>query len=85
VYINCYALFGDKLYSFASQKLAEALTGIEVHFYDALNSTFYFLPHQAEAGLKKLEAWYVDTKTQCDTQLKKLRVEELQRELEKLS
>lgn len=85
VYINSYDLFGDKLYSFASQKLGEVLPSIEVHFYDALNSTFYFLPHEAEAGLKKLEAWYLDTKAQCDAHLKKLRVEELQRELAGLS
>lgn len=81
VYINSYALFGDKLSSFASQKLAEVLPSIDVHFYDALNSTFYFLPHEAEAGLKKLEEWYLDTKKACDAQLKKMRVEELQREL----
>jgi len=85
VYINSYSLFGDKLYEFASQKLGEVLPSIEVHFYDALNSNFYFLPHEAEAGLKKLEAWYLDTKAQCDAQLKKMRVEELQRELEALS
>lgn len=85
VYINTYSLFGDKLSSFASQKLGEVLPSIEVHFYDALNSTFYFLPHEAEAGLKKLEEWHLDTKTQCDTQLRKLRVEELKRELEGLS
>lgn len=85
VYINSYALFGDKLSSFASRKLAEVLPSIEVHFYDALNSTFYFLPHEAEAGLRKLEEWYLDTKTQCDAQLKKMRVEELQRELGELS
>lgn len=85
VYINTYALFGDKLSSFASKKLGEVLPSIEVHFYDALNSTFYFLPHEAEAGLKKLEEWYLDTKTQCDAQLKKMRVQELRRELENLS
>lgn len=85
VYINNYALFGDKLSRFAHQKLAEVLPSIEVHFYDALNSTFYFLPQEAEAGLKKLEAWYLDTKAQCDAQLKKLRVEELRRELAGLS
>ena len=85
VYINTYALFGDKLSGFSSQKLGEVLPSIEVHFYDALNSTFYFLPHEAEAGLKKLEEWYLDTKAQCDAQLKKLRVEELKRELEGLS
>ena len=85
VYINTYSLFGDKLASFASQKLGEVLPSIEVHFYDALNSTFYFLPHEAEAGLKKLEGWYLDTKTQCDAQLKRMRVEELKHELEVLS
>jgi hypothetical protein len=85
VYINSYALFGDKLSSFASQKLAEVLPSIEVHFYDALNSMFYFLPHEADAGLKKLEEWYLDTRAQCDAQLKRLRVEELTRELESLS
>ncbi|WP_395055233.1 hypothetical protein [Polaromonas sp.] len=85
VYINSISLFGDKLYDFARQKLDEVLPSIDVHFYDAMNSNFYFLPHEAEAGLKKLEAWYLDTKAQCDAQLKKLRVAELQRELEGLS
>lgn len=85
VYINTYSLFGDKLASFASQKLGEVLPSIEVHFYDALNSTFYFLPHEAEDGLKKLEAWYLGAKAQCDAHLKRMRVEELKLELEKLS
>ncbi len=85
VYINSISLFGVKLYDFASQKLGEVLPSIDVHFYDAMNSNFYFLPHEAEAGLKKLEAWYLDTKAQCDAHLKKMRVEELKRELEGLS
>lgn len=85
VYINNMSLFNDALYQFSSEKLGEVLPEIQVHFYDQLNSTFYFLPHEAEAGLKRLEQWYIETKALCDDYLKKKRKEELQRELDKLS
>lgn len=84
VYINTHSLFGDKLASFASQELGKVIPSISVHFYDRLNSTFYFLPDEAEEGLKKLEQWYVETKDKCDAYLKEQRKIELQKELEKL-
>jgi len=84
VYINTYSLFGEKLASFASQELHKAIPSISVHFYDAMNSTFYFLPDEAEEGLKKLEQWYVETKSKCDDYLREKRKIELQKELEKL-
>lgn len=85
IYINNMSIFNDALYQFASEELGKVLPEIQVHFYDRLNSTFYFLPHEAEAGLKRLEQWFIETKAQCDDYLKKKRKEELQRQLEKLS
>lgn len=84
VYINTYSLFGDKCASFASQELGKVLPSISVHFYDGLNSTFYFLPHEAEDGLNKLESWFVETSAKCAEYLKQKRKAELERELEQL-
>lgn len=84
VYINAITLFGDDCHHFAHEELGKALPEIQVHFYDNLNSTFYFLPHEAEAGLKRLEQWYLQTKSKCDDYLKTKRKEALQRELEAL-
>jgi hypothetical protein len=84
VYINTYSLFGDACSDFASTELGLALPHISVHFYDALNSTFYFLPHEAQDGLDKLEDWYVSTKAKCDEYLKGKRKAALERELKEL-
>jgi hypothetical protein len=85
VYINCMSLFGDKLYHFARGELAMALPGITVHFYDSLNSTFYFLPEEVEDGLKKINDWYVSTKHRVDAEIKKMKKAELERQLKELS
>lgn len=85
VYINTYSLFGYASQDFASDELSKIIPSIKVHFYDSLNSTFYFLPEEAEDGLKKLEAWYINTKNQCDSYLKKKRKEQLEKELLELS
>lgn len=85
IYINCMSLFGDELYGFAHETLADALCGIKVHFYDRMNSTFYFLPEEAEEGLDKLNDWYISTKEKTDSYLKQIRKEKLQSELDKLN
>lgn len=85
VYINTYSLFGDDCSGLAHQELAKVLPSIKVHFFDSWNTSFYFLPSEAEAGLKQLEAWFVDTKAQCDSYLKKKRKEKLEQELKELS
>lgn len=84
VYINTYSLYGENCSQFASENLGKALSEIKVHFYDGLNSTFYFLPHEAEEGLKRLEQWYIDTKSKCDEYLKQKRKAQLEKELESL-
>lgn len=81
VYINTITLFGDKLSTFASGELGKVVPTIKVHFYDHWNSTFYFLPDEVTEGLQKLSDWFVDTKTKCDAQLKKIKKEELERQL----
>ena len=85
VYINCISLFGDDLYTFAHEQLFELLPNIQVHFYDNLNSTFYFLPSEVEVGLDKLNEWYENMLLQCDAYTKKKRKAELERQLEELS
>jgi hypothetical protein len=84
IYVNCFSLFNDNLHDFVYQELHKVIPSISVHFYDVMNSTFYFLPDEAEEGLKKLEQWYVETKGKCDAYLKEKRKIELQKELEKL-
>lgn len=84
IYINCTCLFGDDCYHFAHTELDKILPTIECHFYDSLNTNFYFLPHEAEEGLKKLELWYNETKSKCAEYLKQKRKAELERELEEL-
>lgn len=85
VYINTISIFGEDCASFAHTELAKALPSIGVHFYDSWNSHFYFLPSEAEAGLNRLEAWYLETKSKCDAYLKQKRKEDLERQLKELS
>jgi len=83
VYINCMSLFGDNCYKFAHEELAK--TPIKVHFYDSWNTTFYFLPEEAQEGLNLLEKWFVETHSKCDTYLKGERRKELEKELAELT
>jgi len=85
VYINNVSLFNDDCYQFACVELGKILPEIQVHFYDSLNTNFYFLPHEAEAGLKRLEQWFIETYAKSAEYRKQKRKEELQRELEKLT
>lgn len=85
VYINTYSLFGSELSNYASLELSEAIREIRCHFFDYLNTTFYFLPDEAEAGLKRLEQWYVETKSKTDAELRRQRKAALERELESLN
>lgn len=84
VYINTYSLFGDECSSFAGEELGKVMPSITVHFYDNLNSTFYFLPCEADEGLQKLEAWYLETKSKCDVFLKQKLKKELEQKLKEL-
>jgi hypothetical protein len=46
-----------------------------------LNNSFYFLPEQLEAGLDKINDWYVMTKGSIEGILKQKKIEKLQAEL----
>jgi len=85
IYINCMALFGDDIYHMAYKELHDTLPSIKVHFYDVLNSTFYFLPEEAEEGLEKLNNWYLRVKEKSSEFLKQQRKLKLQAELDKLN
>jgi hypothetical protein len=85
VYINCISLFGDDCYSFAHVELAKVLSSIKVHFYDDMNSTFYFLPSEVDDGLAKLDAWYIETKSKVGGYLKQKKKAELEKQLMEIS
>jgi hypothetical protein len=85
VYINAMALFPEDCYHFATTELGKILPLIKVDYYDNLNSTFYFLPEEVDEGLQKLEAWYIQTQSQCAEYRKTQRKAELLRELEDLA
>jgi hypothetical protein len=85
VYISTTHLFSSELRSFASTELGLILPDITVHFYDALNTTFYFLPEEVEEGLEKLNNWYVKTKEKQNVYLRAQKKKELEDQLKKLS
>ena len=85
VYISTTRLFTPKLGSFALAELELTLPDIKVHFYDALNTTFYFLPEEVEEGLEKLNNWYVKTKEKQNVYLRAQKKKELEDQLKKLN
>lgn len=84
VYCNCISMFGEDLYSYANKTLHEAMKDVPMFHNDAMNSTFYFEPHQVEHGLDTIVAWYNEVKAKGDIILKQKRKEELERQLKEL-
>jgi hypothetical protein len=81
VYINCIHMFGEDVYSETNASVNKLATEVECYYYDRSNSTFYFLPEQLEAGLEKINDWYVTTKGSIEGILKQKKIEKLQAEL----
>jgi hypothetical protein len=81
IYINCYHIFGEDVYSETNASVNKLATEIECYYYDDSNSSFYFLPEQLEAGLEKINDWYVTTKGSIDSILKQKKIAKLQAEL----
>lgn len=84
VYINCYTLFPDELYYHAHDKLRDRMQTVPCYWFDALNTTFYFLPEQVETGLNALLEWYNDVKQSANEFLKNKKRQELLEQLQKL-
>jgi hypothetical protein len=80
IYINCMNMFGDAVYKETNASINKLATEVEC-YYDDLNSSFYFLPEQLEAGLDKINDWYVMTKGSIEGILKQKKIEKLQAEL----
>jgi hypothetical protein len=85
IYINCMSLFNDDVYSETNSSINKLATEVECYYYDRSNSTFYFLPEQLEAGLDKINDWYVTTKGSIEGILKQKKIKKLQAELLKLT
>jgi hypothetical protein len=81
IYINNIHMFGDEVYGETTDSLNNLTKEIECYYYDGLNSSFYFLPEQLEAGLDKINDWYVTTKGSIEGILKQKKIEKLQAEL----
>lgn len=84
VYINCMSLFHDDVYHMVRTELEERMQTIACYWYDDLNSTWYFLPEQAEHGLNVLSSWYNDMKTQESKMINDLKIKALKKQLEEL-
>ena len=84
VYCNCISMFGEDLYNYANRTMHEAMKNVPMFHNDAMNSTFYFEPHQVEHGLDAIVTWYNEVKAKGDTILKQKRKEELERQLKEL-
>lgn len=84
VYCNCISMFGEDLYNYANRTMHEAMKDVPMFHNDAMNSTFYFEPHQVENGLDSIVAWYNEVKAKGDAILKQKRKEELERQLKEL-
>ena len=84
VYCNCISMFGEDLYNYANRTLHISMQDVPMFHNDALNSTFYFEPHQVELGLDTIVAWYNEVKAKGDIILKQKRKEELERQLKEL-
>lgn len=84
VYCNCISMFGEDLYNYANRTMHEAMKDVPMFHNDAMNSTFYFEPHQVEYGLDAIVAWYNEVKAKGDIILKQKRKEELERQLKEL-
>lgn len=84
VYCNCISMFGEDLYNYANRTMHEAMKNVPMFHNDAMNSTFYFEPHQVEHGLDTIVTWYNEVKAKGDIILKQKRKEELERQLKEL-
>jgi len=84
VYCNCISMFGEDLYNYANRTMHEAMKNAPMFHNDAMNSTFYFEPHQVENGLDTIVTWYNEVKAKGDIILKQKRKEELERQLKEL-
>jgi hypothetical protein len=85
IYINCVNMFGDAVYEETNTSINKLATEVDCYYYDDLNSSFYFLPEQLEAGLDKINDWYVTTKGSIEGILKQKKITTLQAELLKLT
>jgi hypothetical protein len=74
-------MFGDAVYEETNASINKLATEIECYYYDDLNSSVYFLPDQLEAGLDKINDWYVETKGSIEGILKQKKIARLQAEL----
>ena len=81
IYINCINMFGDKVYTETNTSINELAKVVNCYYYDGLNSSFYFLPSQLEAGLELINDWYVKTKGSIEGILKQKKIAKLQAEL----
>ena len=81
IYINCISMFGDEVYTETNTSINELAKVVDCYYYDDLNSSFYFLPSQLEAGLELINDWYVKTKGSIDGILKQKKIAKLQAEL----
>lgn len=81
VYINCMSMFVEDAYTETNSSINKLATEVECYYYDNFNSSFYFLPEQLEAGLDKINDWYVTTKGSIDDILKQKKIARLQAEL----
>jgi len=84
VYLNSLSLFKDECYSYAEQELGKVVDDVECFHYDYMNSTFYFLPEQLDAGLQKIYTWYNSVKSKTDSILKEKQIKELEKQLQSL-
>jgi hypothetical protein len=81
VYINCFSMFDEDVYSETNASVNKLATDVECYYYDDLNSSFYFLPEQLEAGLEKINDWYVTTKGSIEGILRQKKIAKLQAEI----
>jgi hypothetical protein len=81
IYINCINMFVEDVYTETNSSINKLATEVDCYYYDGLNSSFYFLPEQLEAGLDKINDWYVTTKGSIEGILKQKKIEKLQAEL----
>lgn len=81
IYINSLSMFGDEVCYETNASLHQLAKVVDCYYYDGLNSSFYFLPEQIEAGLELINDWYVKTKGSIDGILKQKKIAKLQAEL----
>lgn len=84
VYVNCLSMFHDDLYQIVGRELRERMQTVACYWYDDLNSTWYFLPEQAEHGLDVLNQWYTDMKAKQSEMINDIKIKALKKQIEEL-